>query len=177
MKRLNVTVPEPVRQRWQLLVSAYEARAPREQLALRWLGIVILLLLAWALIWQPVWQWRDDASRRYASQGKMLAWIQANEPVLRASGRDRRSGGQDSGGDWSSAVSKSLGRAGLTMKSMTPEGQDAVRIQLEDQPFPAVAAWLSSVNQQLGAAVGSAEITPGGGSGLINLRATLRRGG
>ena len=176
MKRPDgLKLPEPVREQWSALETAYQARTPREQLVLKLL--LVVTLLAWALVWQPMANWRQAAIADYQREARLLAWIQANESPLRrqmgASGRPAAA----TGGDWSSTVSRTLGGAGLTMKGMTPEGADAVRIVLENQPFSTVAGWLASVNQTLGASIANVEITPGTESGLVNVRATLRRGG
>ena len=178
MKKLQeLQLPEPLREHWAALQSAYQARAPREQLVLKILLGVIVLLLLWSILWQPLLNWRDSAIADYEREARLLAWIKANEAPLRqqmaASGRPAVA----TGGDWSSTVSRTLGSAGLTMKGMTPEGADAVRIVLENQPFSTVAGWLASVNQTLGASVANVEITPGTESGRVNVRATLRRGG
>ena len=178
MKRLEaLRLPEPLKEHWSTLEAAYRARAPREQLVLKLLAGLVAVLLAWALIWQPMASWRQSAMADYQREARLLAWIKANEAPLRqrlsAAGRPAVA----TGGDWSSTVSRTLGSAGLTMKGMTPEGADAVRIVLENQPFSTAAGWLASVHQTLGASVANVEITPGSESGLVNVRATLRRGG
>lgn len=178
MKKMpSVTIPEPVAQQWAAAKSAYESRTPREQRVLQVLALVVTLLLFWALIFQPVWNWRQSAISDYQRQGQILAWIKANEGALRLRAGAGNAPRVSTSGDWPSVVSRTIGGSGLTMKGMTPEGDDAVRIIFENQSFNVVVGWLSTVKQSLGASVANLEISTGSATGLVNVRATLRRGG
>lgn len=167
-------VKQQLQARLQVAQAWYDSREPRERLVLKVLAAVVALMLVFSLFWMPVWSWRSDAMRDYERQAQLLAWIEANEPVLakRMSGNARPS----FSGDWTTAVSRSVSDAGLSLKSMTPEGGDALRIQLEGQPFAETLGWLQGIQVQMGATVANLEITPASKPGLINFRATLRRG-
>lgn len=152
----------------------YEAREPRERLVLKLLAAVVAALLVFSLWWMPMWGWRAQAMQAFDKQAQLLAWIEANESAL--SQRMSSNARPSFSGDWTTAISRSVSDAGLSLKSMTPEGSDALRIQLEGQPFAETLGWLQGVQVQMGATVANLEITPASQPGLINFRATLRRG-
>jgi len=151
----------------------YQSREPREQKVLQLLAVVIALLLVWGLVWQPAWNVREAQQKQWLAQARMQQWMQANSTQVKAA---QRSGNRTSAvqGDWVSALTRSATAASVTLKGFNPEGDDAVRIQLENQPFAATFNWLQSLSQQ-GVQVASAEFMPGTGTGRVNLRATLRR--
>ena len=151
----------------------YQSREPREQQVLKLLAAVVALLLFWAVIWQPAWSVRAQQIQQWESQAQLLQWMQANENQIRTA---QRSGNKTTAqqGDWISSLTRSAATTGITLKGFTPEGDDGVRIQLENQPFAAAFGWLQLLSTQ-GVQVASAEFLPGAGAGRVNVRATLRR--
>ncbi len=151
----------------------YQSREPREQRVLQVLAVLVALLLVWMLIWQPAWSTRAAQKNQWLAQARMQQWMAANEPQIRQAQRSGNRGASVQG-DWISALTRSAATASVTLKGFNPEGEDSVRIQLENQSFAATFSWLQSLAEQ-GVQVASAEFMPGTGTGRINLRATLRR--
>lgn len=154
-------------------VQWYKGREPRERLVLQGLALMLAVLMVFMLIWQPAWSARAKQMQQWQAQARLLQWMQSNEAQI----RQRQSNGSKSQamqGDWISALTRSAAAASVNLKGFNPEGDDAVRIQLENQPFAATFSWLQSLSD-LGVQVTSAEFTPGSGTGRVNLRATLRR--
>ncbi len=159
---------EPARQ-W------YAALQYREQVAVAVLGAALVLMLIYLLMWKPVLDARQAAVQRYLSQAQVVDWMQDNAEVVRAA----RSGQRNTPtmqGDWISVINASASRAGLTLRGFTPEGNDAARVQLEQQPFAPVITWLQTLQQEQGVRAAAVEISTGQTPGTVNVRATLRRG-
>jgi general secretion pathway protein M len=172
MASLEVII-KPLQQRLAPLQAWYDSREPREQLALRVLALALTMAMLVLLVWQPLQKMRDDAEARYVSNSRLLAWIEDNSAAVRsASGSSAR---PSAGADWISQLSRSAGAAGITLRGFNPEGDNAVRIQIENQPFVDVLAWLQQLELNQGIQVANAEFSSTTAVGQVNLRATLRR--
>lgn len=154
----------------------YRSRAPREQKVLILLACTVALLLVYMLFWQPAWQSREQSVDQWQRNSQLLAWLQANESEIRARRSQAAEGAEPIRGDWISHLSKAASDLDLSLKTVNAEGNDQVRVQLENQPFSASLAWLNGLIAQ-GINVNSVEFVPGSGSGLVNVRATLAREG
>ena len=151
----------------------FEQREPREQLALRVLAMALGLTLLWLLIWQPLRHGHQDAVADYQRNSRLKAWIEDNSHAVRGAGKNAARTG--AGADWIAQLSRSADGAGVALRGFSPEGEQAVRIQIEAQPFAEVLGWLQQLESQQGIRVANAEFSSTSSSGLINLRATLKR--
>ncbi|MCC1498102.1 type II secretion system protein GspM [Alcanivorax sp. 1008] len=152
----------------------FSQREPREQLALRVLAVALALVLLVALVWQPLVASHDDARDLYAKNSRLHAWIEDNSEVVRRASQ----GGNRApapGGDWIAQLSRSAAAAGVDLRGFNPEGDQSVRIQIEAQPFADVVNWLQQLETGQGIRVATAEFSSTSSSGLVNLRATLKR--
>ena len=152
----------------------FNQREPREQQALRVLGAALALTLLWLVLWQPLRDSHQDARDQYQQQARLLAWIEDNAAAVRMASQQ---GGRapSAGADWVSQLSRSAASAGVDLRGFNPEGDHAVRIQIESQPFAEVLVWLQQLEQEQGVTVSNAEFSATSSPGLINLRATLKR--
>ena len=73
-------------------------------------------------------------------------------------------------------VNAGASKAGIALKGASPEGENAVRVQLEDQPFAAVVGWLDTMAREYGGQIKSINSTPGNATGTVSVRATLQGG-
>ncbi|MCK0536323.1 type II secretion system protein GspM [Alcanivorax quisquiliarum] len=159
---------EPARQ-W------YAGLQHREQVAVAVLGVAVVLMLLYLLLWKPVLNGRNAAAQRYVAQAQIVDWIADNAAVVREAQRSQN-GQPTMQGDWISVINASATQAGLTLRGFTPEGSDAARVQLEQQPFAPVITWLQSLQLEQGVRAAAVEISTGQTPGTVNVRATLRRG-
>jgi general secretion pathway protein M len=150
-------------------------REAREQLALKALAVALGLTLLLVGIWQPLSRYHQDAQARYVSSSRLLAWMEDNSEAIRGA-TTQRPRTTAASGDWVSQLSRSAASAGVSLRGFTPEGDNAVRIQLEGQPFAEVLVWLQQLDGQQGIEVANAEFSSTSASGLVNVRATLKRG-
>lgn len=124
----------PLRQRWLLL-------APREQQALRILGICLALLVLDMGIWLPSRHAAQNARVQYVNNLELLQLIQASAGS---------SGGNHSAATGSvlSIVSNAASTQGLTLSRVEPEGEEQARVWLERADFNTVATWLATLSAQ-----------------------------
>ncbi|MEY1661949.1 type II secretion system protein GspM [Isoalcanivorax beigongshangi] len=154
----------------------FAEREAREQRLLVALAITAVLFLLYGMVWAPTVQARDAARQRYLSQAQVVNWIEDNAAVVRQAGAQSNGGTPHFSGDWISLINSSATQTGLTLRGYTPDGSDAVRVQLEQQVFARVVIWFQQLEQEQGIRVSSLEISASQQPGTVNVRATLRRG-
>lgn len=157
------------------VIAYYQSRDSREQRIIQVLGVVIAAAILYWLIWLPSWHARETARQRYVTNQQTLAWIRDNAPAVRAAhGQKSRSGGGELGADWFGGISHSAQTYGLTLQGFTPNGDNAVRIQMENQPAAPMLLWLQYLQKQ-GVTISTLEMSAGDDSGTANLHAMLSR--
>jgi general secretion pathway protein M len=167
-------ISEQIRRAIEPAMGWYQGREPREQLVLRILAMMLAITLFWFLVLNPLKSARDQARQGWISAEQTRQWIEANSEAVRQA-RARTSTGRPSG-DWIASLNARAAEYQVTLKGYTPEGDQSVRVLLEDQSFANVMAWLLALSQDVGVSPSSIEISEGGREGAINVRATLERG-
>lgn len=151
----------------------YREREPREQLVLKLLAGMLAVAFFWFLVWQPLTNARDQARSGWISAEQTRQWIEANRGAVQQA---RQQQGQPAGGDWIGQLNARAAQYQVTLKGYTPEGENSVRVLLEDQALSNVLLWLQGLRQEAGVVAGSIEISEGSRDGTVNVRATLERG-
>lgn len=170
---MSVTqLKQQIRQRWLPVVSWYHGREPREKRVLQILAVVVLCSLLYWLLWSPAVSARDSARQRYIDNMQTRNWIEANAAAVRQA--NAATGNKRLSSNWVSDVSRSANDFGLTLKGFSPDGNRAVRIQLEEQPVAQTILWLQSL-QQKHVQLATIEMSPGNQPGTATVRATLQQ--
>ena len=84
---MNIPLRNSVVAYWERSGAAdyYRGLSVRDQRIAQGAGAVVVLLLVYALLWQPVHSWRTDNEARYAEAAATLRWMHANEAQARLS--------------------------------------------------------------------------------------------
>lgn len=173
MKALD-GITAPLRARLAPLQAWLNQREPREQLALHVLAIALALTMLLLLVWQPLVNNHADAKAQFIRNSQLHAWIADNSAAVRGAAQ-RTPTARAGNADWIAQLSRSASTAGLELRGFSPEGEQAVRIQLEAQPFAELVNWLQKLEAEQDIRVTQAEFSATSASGLVNLRATLKR--
>ncbi len=152
----------------------WSALAERERRILGAGGVVLGAVVLYLAVWEPLayarHQQRVDlaAARALAVQLEMLA---ASAP--RGAGP-----GAGAGQSLLAIIDQSSKASALTKPPtrLQPEGDDTVRIWLDDVPFDVLMRWLGDLQSRYGVRVDNADIERESGPGLVNARLTLVRG-
>jgi len=149
--------------------------AERERRVLSLGAAALGLIVIYSGIWEPVADARQrqqvnlQAARALAVQLESLA---ATAP--------RAGGGALAGAGQSllAVIDQSRKSSQVTNppSRLQPEGDNTVRIWLEDVPFDALLRWLGDLQTRYGVRVDNADIERESGPGLVNARLTLMRG-
>lgn len=162
------------------MIAKYDQLPSRDQQALIFLVIAVLLAVLYFAVWAPASAFNDKAQASRENAGELLAWMQANEATIKRLGSagspDSGSANVDkpeSGRELMTLVTRSAGEAGLALQRFEPSGDAAIRVWLEGVPFAEVAAWLERMNGNHGVIIDQAAMDRGNEPGTVSVRLTL----
>ncbi len=150
----------------------------REQLIVGAGAVVAALLIYWLLIWEPMARRAQDLKVGLVESRELIAYLQQVEVEARRLGRNRPAP-KGSGRSLLSTVDSSSKQAGLGeyIKRIQPEGQDSVRLWIENAPFDALANWLLQMQSQHGIVLDNGSLDRSDRAGTVKARLTLKEQG
>ena len=164
---------------WQQVLAPWRARWQalplRDRRALAVLAAALAATLSWLAVVAPVMGYAQREVERLAAEQENLAWMQANAAAARQAARNG-AGALPAGQSLLAAVNASAREAGLNLQRFEPEGEEKVRVTLENAVFIDVMRWVVGLEARYGIAVLNFTADhPPGQPGLANIRLTLGR--
>lgn len=150
----------------------------REQLIISVSAVALLVALLYLLAWEPVANKRAQLRNSVAAQQETLTWMrQASTQIKQARTQGPGNRVSDRNRSLISVVDSSTKRAKLRkpIQRMDPEGQDGVKLWVEDADFDALIRWLGDLQRQYGAIVSRATFSKQETGGRVNSRLSLQR--
>lgn len=150
--------------------------ALREQQTLAIGGIIVALMLGWALIWHPLALKRAELRDTVETQRRDLALVRvevAQVEKLRAAGTHSRA---DRQGRSLLALADATARGGGlegALRRVEPVGASSVRVSFEFARFDALIAWIENLTRDYGIETTDFSADRADGVGLVNARVTL----
>lgn len=156
----------------------WNAQGTQERLFLGIGGVVVALIMVWAVLWQPLVSAVRQLQDEVAAQRENLSWMQASAAELQ---QLRGSGASAAGlgGRSLLAVADQSARSvglGNGLKRIEPESADAVRVRLEGVAFDTVLQWLDGLAREAGVLASSVSVERAATPNQVNVRLTLSAG-
>lgn len=148
----------------------------RERLMLAAGAVLLVLLLLYVLLLEPLLSGYHALQESVAEQRDTVHWMQGSAETIQ---RLRSSGGTAAkglGGRSLLAVTDSTARAGglgPALKRVEPEGGNSVRVWLDGAPFDVLVKWLGTLSTQHGVEADSVTLERNEAPGLVNARLML----
>jgi general secretion pathway protein M len=139
---MNTTaIRDGVREFWM-------AREPREQWILGVGGLVLLVTLIWAGLWQPAANSLDELEAEVESRRELVTWLRSSAAEARAL-REARGGAVPSG-PLQDRVEAAAREAGVddSLARLTGEGEGRLRADLEGADFRRAMIWLQGLERR-----------------------------
>lgn len=148
----------------------------------RWLtgggGALALLVLVYALLWQPFRTHLVNLRQAVAAQRQDLAWMQqAAAEVKRLSASPAAAMAQQNNPQsLLTLVDQTARTAGLgtVMKRIEPQGDDKLRVQFEQVSFNQLIHWLGSLEQEYGVTIANVTLDRQSEAGRVDARLVLQ---
>jgi len=153
--------------------------AERERLLLLVAGPLLLLILAYSLLWRPLDQRVERLHQRVAEQQSLQHWMQASAQQVQ---QLRQQPGTSTGVSRQSLLSlvdRTIRQSGLSraLKRVEPDGDDKVKVRLEQASFDVMVKWLETLQVRNTVMVQSISVDRQDSAGVVNVRLTLVGGG
>lgn len=148
--------------------------APRERVILCAGALVLILVLAYVLIWEPLAQQRQQIREDISALSADLAWMQQVAPQVRrraAQQASQPSSPGAAGGSVLTLVEVSARAAGLheSIERVQPEGTGA-RLWFAETGFDGLLRWLGELEQRQGLQVSQLAVDAGSAPGTVTAR-------
>jgi general secretion pathway protein M len=147
----------------------------RERLLVSAGAAVLLLLLLYLLVWEPIASGYASLQDDVEQQRQTLAWMQQASAQIEALQGSSGAGGAGLGGRSILAVvdqSARSGGLGDAIKRIEPDGSKSVKVWLEGAAFDPMIVWLGQLARSYQIEPAMLTLEPVGG-GRVNARLTL----
>jgi general secretion pathway protein M len=148
---------------------------PRERLLVSGGAVVLVLLLLYVVIWEPIASGYRNLQEDVAEQKQTLAWMQQAASQIKTLQRSSTGEVRGLGGrSLLAVVDQSARSAGLgdSIKRIEPDGSKGVKVWLEGVAFDPMILWLGKLTRTYQIETSLITIEPQGG-GRVNARLTL----
>ncbi|WP_116368649.1 type II secretion system protein GspM [Parahaliea mediterranea] len=144
----------------------------REQLSLLALAVVLLVYLAYMLLYRPLDERRDDMQARNAATAVSLQRVDAMVSEILA----LREGGEGNRQrrNLTTLVNQTTAAVGLAVSRLQPNSRGDIQVRFEGVEYAALAGWLYEVEFGQALLVRELSMTQSGGAGRVD--ATVRLG-
>lgn len=151
----------------------YAMREPNERVIIAVVVSLILAVLVWTLLWQPIAGWSSAAQKKHQEEQSLNDWLLANEQRMRATADDPKEPRSAAEG-LLTIVSRTAEQSGLKLTRFQPES-NGVSVVLQKQTFNDVLRWLNLLEANEQVLVVQASVDADTLSGRVNARFSLRR--
>ena len=148
---------------------------PRERLLVSGGAVVLVLLLLYVVIWEPIASGYRNLQEDVAEQKQTLAWMQQAASQIKTLQRSSTGEVRGLGGrSLLAVVDQSARSAGLgdSIKRIEPDGSKGVKVWLEGVAFDPMILWLGKLTRTYQIETSLITIEPQG-AGRVNARLTL----
>ncbi len=151
---------------------------PRQQRLLLGAGLILLSLLLYVQVWEPLAAAREAERERVAQSQALLYWLEALTPTVQTLRRDSRRAEDLGGRSLLGLVDETARAAGLAggLNRIEPVGDGQVRVWLEQVDFVATMNWLQRLSADFPIEVQQLSVDRGARSGQVNVRVSLAAG-
>ena len=129
-------------------------------------------LLIWAMIWQPLLDWRAEEARRLDAKRQSLEWIQGAAAQIEAYRKAGRASGSRIAGSPEQVITRSASTLGLSVSRIEPNGDRRYNVFFSSADYKSFLRFVDQL-QQLGLTIESLTMGQLPQPGQVSVRMTL----
>lgn len=148
--------------------AAWQARQPREQRALRVLGLALLGMALWQWVWAPALQWRDHQRADSSAARALYQHLREQTPALVAARAASSQAGNHTLPELSAALAL---QHGVQLQAAQANAAGQWQLQAAAGEAPALLHWLQLL-QQAGVQVSLLQLRATGAGWELSAQAT-----
>ena len=145
--------------------DAFTRLTKRDQIAVIILGAFLGIVILYSILWAPIFASVENAKTSYQEEYALFSWMKAQEANV-IEGR-KTPGNNRSSNNVSllALVNKEAQRYSLPLKRYEPDGDNKLRVWLEDVPFDTSILWMNTLSETKGLNISSVSIDAEQGRG------------
>ena len=151
------------------IVRRFRELPMRQRQASMAAGILVAIVVVYIGIWEPVFDYRENAIDGMTTARQNLEWMHQNETAARG----RLNSGEEIEEVSIAKLSTSARQFGFSLQRIQSMPSGGVSIQLQRQPFNPVLRWLEFLNGEYGYRVVNASLNSYA-EGLVDARITIQ---
>ncbi len=128
----------------QSVKSHYEQLSGRDQNLLAALGVFLVAVVFYLMVWEPLSAWSDQQMVDYRKQVETMEWLQQNADKIQALEKTTAS---VSHRDISTMVTNIARQSGVTIHRIQPD-KKGVGVWLDDAAYQKVLAWIFTLENK-----------------------------
>lgn len=154
----------------------FEGLAPRERMFVAGGGVLLILILFWAIVLAPLSSRVGKLSERVEGKRDTLSWMSAAAAEISSAG-EVAAGAGDPDQSLVVIIDRTARQSGLgqSITRNQPVGEDGIRVRMEGAPFDTVVAWLGQLQSGYGLSLESATFERASANGTVTASITLRQ--
>ena len=151
------------------VVRRFRELPTRQRQASLTAGIFVAIVVVYIGIWEPIFDYRENAIDRMTTARQNLEWMQQNETAARG----RLNSGVENEEVSIAKLSTSARQFGFSLQRIQSMPSGGVSVQLQRQPFNAVLLWLEFLNGEYGYRLVNASLNAHA-EGFVDARVTIQ---
>ena len=154
----------------------FASRSPRDRIVLLAGGAILVAMLFWGLVWDPLAESRKGLAEQVATAKADLAWMRGASAEVQRLRSTAGGSALDRAGKSLLALADATARdagLGTALTRIEPVNETRVNVWLERAHFDTVATWLESLSRTHAIGVDELSADRVEGVGLANVRVTL----
>ena len=130
---------------WQQAVARYELLPSRDRKALQWLSGLLVVVVFYLMVWEPVSLWSQARKEDYLRQQTVLEWM--NDHYESARDEQRKQKTASGQREISSIISGTAKQAGVNLSRVQPD-RKGLGVWVEDVAYQKFLGWLVVLNSK-----------------------------
>ena len=151
------------------IVRRFRELSARQRQASSAAGILVAIVVVYIGVWEPIFDYRENAIDRMTTARQNLEWMQQNETAARG----RLNSGVENEEVSIAKLSTSARQFGFSLQRIQSMPSGGVSVQLQRQPFNAALLWLEFLHGEYGYRVVNASLNSYA-EGLVDARITIQ---
>ena len=156
---------------YQDLERRYRSLSDRDRTLVNILGVALGLFFLYQLVISPAYSYLGDASNKYKNKLEGYEWMVSKKDETKALLAEK---GSDREGSLLSVASNTAKGHNLSFTNFEPEGDERLRLRLENVKFNDLVSWLGELELSQGVSAVDIAMDSGTSAGYVNVRLTLQ---
>lgn len=150
---------------------------PRERMIVLAGGAITLVILLWALIWNPITTRTVELRDAVASDQELLDWMQDADNRIKSAQQQPGNKPRKTNVTLINAVESTSKRSGLraAITNIKPDGDSKINLDIKEANFNDMIRWQGQLLTDFGIRAEQFTAKPGEKAGMVDARLTLTR--